>query len=61
MCCAAVNMMTLMLSVLDEVVDGMSISLAGVSGSRRQKGARLLASRGHAVWNLWECGKCSGG
>lgn len=27
----AVNMMTLMLSVLDEVVDGMSISLAGVS------------------------------
>jgi hypothetical protein len=31
-CCGAVNMMTLMLSVLDEVVDGMSISLAGVSG-----------------------------
>jgi hypothetical protein len=31
MCCYAVNMMTLMLSVLDEVVDGMSISLAGVS------------------------------
>jgi hypothetical protein len=28
---AAVNMMTLMLSVLDEVVDGMSISFAGVS------------------------------
>lgn len=26
-------MMTLMLSVLDEVVDGMSISLAGVSGA----------------------------
>jgi hypothetical protein len=29
-------MMTLMLSVLDEVVDGMSISFAGVSGHKWQ-------------------------
>lgn len=55
-----VNVMTLMLAVLDEVVDGMNISLAGVSAVCRitllaECGTRILGSDSYVSQRESEC------